>query len=821
MYAKRFHARFILVFLCVALMIGSFPTAVLADDSVPESSLTSASVADTENAVYRVYDLAYRLRDENSDSAKIGGGFTWDTEGKKRSWTYYNGIMMDAFLMLDEGGFASYANAFYGANITTQGTVNSYGASDNYYRVNELDSIPPARALFDLLRDPTTSSGSAEKYRKMIDYIYFLLQSHERVEGTDGNFKHKMKNENWETYQVALDGLYMAQPFLMELANALDDGTLTDSDFQYYTGTDTEISSDVIYRDVIGRMAWIGENLYVPETRLYSHGWGPEAGLSGQYWLRAVGWYAAALADVIGMLPEEYEEGRSNLVEIEKRLFDGMMEYQDDATGMWYNVINYGPELRGSVSGNELETSGTALIAYAMMKSYVEGYVDDTYGEAGLRAFNGTVMNYLDKNGLHNVYISSGVETAPEGYLTKEYKTNEAKGVGPLMMAATYANDAAAIHASPSVELIGGEGMFLQTNEAPDFSNVFVVLAHANGTSLTVPSGKLTFGEYDSAVPGLQNVDVYYKDIYCGAIAVTFEEPAPATPSFTTHSLVLSGKIGVNVFVDLPGDIAEYEGSYMAFFVNGKETDVPLDTGFMNSKKLTYGFTCYVNALQMAERITAVFHYGEDGAETIETTVSVVDYLTSIKNSPTQYGKELVELASAIGDYGYYCQKYLNRVNNLGDKYAAMPDPDTAEYDFEELASLTDTYKAAVSLGDSAIDKVSCSLKLDSSTVMRISFMTKNGFEGTPEVTVQGGEAFVPEQRGGKYVFDIEGLSAHKLADMNDISITADGECKVSVSALSYANAVLANSDDSDAQNAMASLYQYYEKAMAYRALTQ
>ena len=575
---------------------------------------------------------------------------------------------------------------------------------------------------------------------------YFLLQRHDRVEGTDGNFKHKMDNENWETYQVALDGLYMAQPFLMELANALDDGTLTNSDFQYYTGTDTEISPDDIYREVIGRMVWIGENLYVPETRLYSHGWGPEAGLNGQYWLRAVGWYAAALADVIGMLPEEYEEGRSNLVEIEKRLFDGMMEYQDGATGMWYNVINYGPELRGSVSGNELETSGTALIAYAMMKSYVEGYVDDTYGEAGLRAFNGTVMNYLDKNGLHNVYISSGVETAPEGYLTKEYKTNEAKGVGPLMMAATYANAAAELHA---------------------------------------------------------------------------EEPVSTTPSFASQSLVLSGQIGVNVFVNLPGDIAEYEDSYMAFFVNGKETDVPLDVTFMDSEQVAYGFTCYVNSLQMAEDITAVFHYGEDGAETIETTVSVVDYLTNIKNNSTQYAKELVELASAIGDYGYYCQKYLNRVNNLGDKYAAMPDPDTAEYDFEELAGLTDIYKAAVSLGDSAIDKVSCSLKLDSSTVMRISFMTKNGFEGTPEVTVQGGEAFVPEQRGGKYVFDIEGLSAHKLADMNDISIMADGECKVNVSAMSYANAVLAKSDDSDAQNAMASLYQYYEKAMAYRALTQ
>ena len=541
-----------------------------------------------------------------------------------------------------------------------------------------------------------------------------------------------------------------------------------------------------------------------------------------QYWLRAVGWYAAALADVISMLPDgdEYEDGKSSLVEIEKRLFDGMMEYQDSATGMWYNVINYGPELRGSVSGNELETSGTALIAYAMMKSYVEGYLDDSYGEAGLRAFNGTVMNELDNEGLHNVYISSGVETTPEGYLSKEYKINEAKGVGPLMMAATYANAAADIHSSPTAELIGGEDMFLETNETPDFSGVSVLLQYSNDTSLKVSNNDLTFGAYDPAVPGTQNVDVYYKDIHCGSISVTFEEPVSTTPSFTTYSLVLSGQIGVNVFMDLPGDIAEYEDSYMAFFVNGKETDVPLNPESMNKKRESYKFTCYVNALQMAENIKAVFHYGENNAETIESTFSVVDYLSYIKDNSNLYDTELVDLASAMGDYGYYSQTFLNRVNKLNDMYAKMPSPDTSEYDFEELAGITDMYKVSMNTGNSAVDQASYSLLLDSSTALKIYFTTKSSFEGTPAVSVNGGEAIPAVKRGEKYVVTIDNLSAHKLADMNEISIIADGECQIRVSALSYVNTVLSSStEEDDAKNAMASLYQYYEKAMAYKAM--
>ena len=61
-------------------------------------------------------------------------------------------------------------------------------------------------------------------------------------------------------------------------------------------------------------MEWIGENLYDSEKELYNHGWGPEAGVNGQFWLRAIGWYAAALADVIDMLPESFADRRSGLI---------------------------------------------------------------------------------------------------------------------------------------------------------------------------------------------------------------------------------------------------------------------------------------------------------------------------------------------------------------------------------------------------------------------------------------------------------------------------------------------------------------------------
>ncbi len=457
---KRWIAWLLTAALALALLpAGLLPGAALAAE---EPDYTSVEV--TEDSFERVMNLAYRLHDDNPQLGR-NGGFTWDSEGKKRSWTYYNGIMMDAFLMLSNEAFEPYVNTFYRNNVTSQGKVNSSGAADNYYRENELDSIPPTRALFDLLRSDLVGEADKSKYKRMIDYVYFVLSRFEVIPGSGGNFRHKMNNANWETYQLALDGMYMAQPFFMEIANALDDGTLTLEDFTYYTGSDSiPEDTDEIYSAVFDRMYWVGDNLYDDGNGLYNHAWGPDAGLNGQYWLRAVGWYAAALADVISMLPDNFEQERDMLIEIETRLFDGMIAHQNRETGMWYNVIDYGPELAGPGSMNQLESSGSALMAYAMMRSYAEGFVGRSYGAAGLRAFNATAELKLDEGGLHDVYLSSGVETTPEGYLSKPYVTNEAKGVGPLFMAAAWAKQAADLYNQPvAVPLCAVDG---DTNEA-------------------------------------------------------------------------------------------------------------------------------------------------------------------------------------------------------------------------------------------------------------------------------------------------------------------------------------------------------------------
>ena len=73
------------------------------------------------------------------------------------------------------------------------------------------------------------------------------------------------------------------------------------------------------------------------------------------------------------------------------------------------------------------------------------------------------------------------------------------------------------------------------------------------------------------------------------------------------------------------------------------------------------------------------------------------------------------------------------------------------------------------------------------------------------------------QKRDGRYVIAIENIPAHELGDFHEVRITTDEECVLTVSPLSYVNAVLAGDTELDAKQAMASCYKYFEKTIAYR----
>lgn len=416
MNGRKTGRKLISLILSLVMMVTMVPMTAAAAPAT-DSDNTASNVE-----IVRSYAAQLRTANQKSDYSK--GGFTWDTENKPDSWRYFNGVMMDAFLM---EGDTAYADAFYDGNINDDGSIKNYIEG-------ELDSVPTARGLFDLL----SASEYADKYKKAIQYVYTQLEDQVTYEKCGGNYLHKQNDDgspqdSWSTWRIGLDGLYMAEPFLMECANAIDANVLTLNDKE-----GNPVSSADIYKEVYDRFAWVAENMYDKTTGLYHHGWNPSDNTgNSHFWGRGIGWYAVALVDVIEMMPAEYQP---QMMPYLTKLFDGMLKYQDEESGMWYNVVN-----NSELSGNSLETSVSAMMAYALMKAYNNGYVSDAkYGEAGLKAFNGVVEYKVTASEgsykVTDIYQKSGVGATDEYYTENSYVADEAKGTGALIMAATLAN---------------------------------------------------------------------------------------------------------------------------------------------------------------------------------------------------------------------------------------------------------------------------------------------------------------------------------------------------------------------------------------------
>jgi len=124
-----------------------------------------------------------------------------------------------------------------------------------------------------------------------------------------------------------------------------------------------------------------------------------------------------------------------------KELLDGMLLYLDPVKKMWYQVVD-----KASVKGNYLETSGTAMVAYAMMKGSRLGVIEEKYALIGEAIYHAIIKEYLHKaNGrfyLGGICKVAGLDNERRNgsvayYLSEEVVENEAKGVAPFLMLAS------------------------------------------------------------------------------------------------------------------------------------------------------------------------------------------------------------------------------------------------------------------------------------------------------------------------------------------------------------------------------------------------
>ncbi|MDQ8734767.1 glycoside hydrolase family 88 protein [Paenibacillus sp. LHD-38] len=358
--------------------------------------------------------LTYELVDRLKEQYMSGG--KWFSV----RWHYIEGCILKAYLdSYEQTGCKmeyDFVKGFIEQLFDSSGNIHEIRM--NSYNIDQIRMAVILFPLFQREQEP--------KYKRVMDLLYQQLESYPRT--NSGSFWHK---ENYP-YQVWLDGLYMGQPFLVQYVK--------------------QFAEKKDYSDTIQQFQNVRQYIYNEQKRLYSHAYDESrhifwcdktTGQSPNVWGRAVGWFAMALVDVLELL--EGEPADTGILKAYlKELIDDMLPYRHNE-GMWYQVVD-----RADHPDNYLESSGTLMLAYAILKGARLGYVPEEYAVYGLQAFNGTIARYLREEAgevlLGGICRSAGLGKKPEtgevrdGSLeyyiySEEVVDNNGHGVAPLFMA--------------------------------------------------------------------------------------------------------------------------------------------------------------------------------------------------------------------------------------------------------------------------------------------------------------------------------------------------------------------------------------------------
>jgi hypothetical protein len=293
-------------------------------------------------------------------------------------------------------------------------------------------------------------------------------------------------------------------------------------------------------------------------------------------------------------------------------------------------------------------------------------------------------------------------------------------------------------------------------------------------------------------------------------------------PAFKTKSLVLSGLIGVNFYMDLSClSDEEKADSYMEFTVNGRTERADFDPDFTSpSRGIYYGFTCHIASIEMADEITAEFHYGD--GKTVGTTYSAQEYIDKALKDES-YPADARTLVEATADYGHYVQEFLKEVKNWSEGQYTQIEAATVIGN-DEIAAATQqaaAYEPAFSKPDgSYIRSLGYSLILEDVVTFVLSVRTLDGKTLQSAVLSDETELEILDGSNGRYKLSIENIMAHQLGNRYRVVLNAGGtEAWIEASPISYVYGMLtspAYADNLVAKQAATAIYQYYLAAKAY-----
>ena len=309
--------------------------------------------------------------------------------------------------------------------IDEKGNITGYKYEDF-----NLDNVRTAKFILRMQNlFPTKGNELALKT------LFKQLQNQPRTK--EGVYWHKAIYAN----QVWLDGIFMGLPFYCN----------------YAVQNLKPKKAKKILDDAVDQIIKTDYRTYDEKTQLWKHAWDEthqqfwadkENGKSQHTWARALGWYVMAMTECLEAMPEDYVR-RGEVITLLNKAMESVLKYQDKKTGVWYDVMDV------KDPRNYLESTASSMFTYVLLKGYRKGYLSEKFRDAGVKAYNGIIKEFIKVNPDKTISLTrccevSGLGPGPgpyvkkpnfkrdgsfEYYISEPIRDNDAKGVGPFIWA--------------------------------------------------------------------------------------------------------------------------------------------------------------------------------------------------------------------------------------------------------------------------------------------------------------------------------------------------------------------------------------------------
>lgn len=206
------------------------------------------------------------------------------------------------------------------------------------------------------------------------------------------------------------DDMYMSIPFLVRLGLIFNEGSFFD--------------------DAVSQIKGFYERMFMEEHDLYSHILFINTGKCNKVpWGRGNGWVLLALSELLMLMPKSHP-GYDDILNIYRRFAGGVKRHRNPESGVWHQVINN--------PNSYPETSGTAMFIIALARGVRLGWLDASYKECVIGAWNKLLEHFVDAEGnVYGICKGSGCSMEEEYYLRLSTIFNDDHGMGIVLEAGT------------------------------------------------------------------------------------------------------------------------------------------------------------------------------------------------------------------------------------------------------------------------------------------------------------------------------------------------------------------------------------------------